>query len=302
MKKYNEKFFIYKDINDHDIKYVKIFQKIYKKFIILLEDELLKITKKKFKINIIKNNLTINLNINNDNLHILNTISLINIDCFIFIFFSISFINYLSELIFGINKNIFYYKNYNVLISSKIYIINKLMNIFIKLYNNILKKCNIFCNKYFIDIKNNFNFFIKNKYKLYLNTEFLCKYKNTKFIFIIQIPDILLFIIINQYKDFFKINEEKSIYSKNNYLLNNICNSELNCVVQLEKISILSKYIKNLKIGDILEIKKPNIVTIYTENYIPIFYGKYYSNNNKLVLYVKKNLLINKLNIKNKKI
>ena len=47
MKKYNEKFFIYKDINDHDIKYIKIFQKIYKKFIILLEDELLKITKKK---------------------------------------------------------------------------------------------------------------------------------------------------------------------------------------------------------------------------------------------------------------
>lgn len=280
---------------------INILKILHQEVIQFLEIGLLNITNQRFKIKISKHEIISGISIKNHCFFVMNSLSFCDVDCLFFILLSFPFIDQIVELMFGITSDIYNHNKHGVFTASKLYVIEKIMYMFINAYNSLYKEWTILCKKYFIYRKKiDFEFLKTIQIKSYLQTVFSCEYKNFKSSFIIKIPDLAFFAIQKKYQHYYHI-QKKNFFSFNTNmeLLKHIYHSKLNCIVRLDKCFVSSDYILNLKVGDILHINKPTFITICTENHIPILNGKCYSNNKKkYMMYVKTNFLNTNLNIK----
>lgn len=292
--------FIQHSTSSKQFQSIQILHNIHREVINLLKIKLFKFIKKKIKINILQHKIISKLDVHDNTEFILNTISLLDINCLLFIFIPLNFINQLIELFFGTITNVVYYKNNDIFNSSKRYIVHKFMHIFIESYNNIFNKWYIFNEQYYIYTnKIDFKTLQTIQYKSYFQTEFSYQYQNLKHSIFIKIPDLAFFTIQNKYKKIIQTSiVNNNNFSINQHLLRHICLIKLNCIVQLEKCLVSSNNIVNLKVGDILYIENPNNLIVRTDNNIFILLGKYYTDGKKSIFYVKKNLISTNFNNK----
>ncbi|CAL4042054.1 Flagellar motor switch protein FliM [Buchnera aphidicola (Takecallis arundicolens)] len=294
------------DSMDHSnyVDSINILKIMHQEVIQFIEIGLFNMTNQRFKIKILKHEIISSMSIKNHCLFFLNSLSFSDVNCLFFILLSFPFIDQVVDLLFGITGNIYNnYKN-DLFTASKLYVIEKIMYIFINAYNSLYKEWTILCKKYFTYRTTlDFEFLKTVKITSYLQTVFSCEYKNFTSSFIINIPDLAFFTIQKKYQHYCHIKEKKIFsFNTNMELLKHIYHSKLNCIVRLDKFFVSSDYVLNLKLGNILHINKPNFITICTENNIPILNGKCYSDNKKYMMYVKTNFLNTNLNIKKNKL
>ncbi|CAL4326142.1 flagellar motor switch protein FliN [Buchnera aphidicola] len=242
-------------------------------------------------INVIFHNTKIELD-NNSNIKNFRCINLIEIFPYknqSFITFSSSFFSVIIDLLFGGNGDIQDKKNQAIdMTSTELWINKKITTLIIeclsKIYKNFFSlEIKFIKIKVLIDLKKvDFN-----SSELFVISSFYFKVNNKKIFFSILVPISIIKNLSRKKLISIHNNQELDIGINvlNSFSFKNLYNVELEIISKIIDLSISYKELRNLSVGDVLSIQKPDKIIGCIENK-SIFFGKYKRFNAQSIIFI----------------